>query len=61
MNHSIEADFQRELAEIEAEGLGWTPLEPGVYLHVGDESAAEVVITGQATADMAGMNVLWVV
>jgi len=28
----IEADFQRELAEIETERMGWTPLEPGVYL-----------------------------
>lgn len=56
----IEADFWRELAEIRAESLGWQQLEQGVYLHVSDESAAEVVITGQATAEMAGVNVLWV-
>lgn len=55
----LEADFLRELAEIEVESIGWTPLEPGLYLHVSDANAAEVVITGQATAEMAGMNVLW--
>ncbi len=56
-----QADFQRELAEIEVESMGWQPLEQGVYLHVSDANAAEVVITGQATTEMAGMNVLWVV
>jgi hypothetical protein len=56
----LEADFQRELAEIEAESMGWTPLEPGVYLHKGSDDT-EVVITGQATTEMAGMNVVWVV
>ena len=33
---SIEVDFQRELAEIEAESIGWMPLGEGAYLHVGD-------------------------
>ena len=42
----LEADFQRELAEIEAESLGWTPLEQGAYLHVEDENATEVLIVG---------------
>ncbi len=59
MANDIEADFQRELAEIEAESLGWTPLEPGVYFHKG-LGDTEVVITGQATTAMAGVNVLWV-
>jgi hypothetical protein len=58
MNTSIESDFQRELAEIEAESMGWTPLEPGVYFHKGVDDT-EVVITGQATSAMAGVNVLW--
>ena len=56
----IEADFQRELAEIEAESMGWTPLEPGVYLHVSDANAAEVLVVGLAHADMHPSNVLWV-
>jgi hypothetical protein len=60
MNLSIEADFQRELAEIEAESMGWTPLEPGVYLHVSDESAAEVLVVGLVRADMQAANLLWV-
>ena len=46
MSNDIEADFWRELAEIEAESMGWTPLEPGVYLHVGDANAAEVLVVG---------------
>ena len=57
---SIEADFQRELAEIEAESMGWTPLEPGVFLHVGDANAAEVLVVGLARADMQTANLLWV-
>jgi hypothetical protein len=53
-------DFQRELAEIEAESLGWTPLVPGVYLHVSDESAAEVLVVGMASDVMQASNVLWI-
>ncbi len=53
MTNDIEADFQREMAEIEAESLGWTPLEPGVYLHVSDESAAEVLVVGVPQAGAA--------
>jgi hypothetical protein len=60
MNASIEADFQRELAEIEAESMGWTPLEPGVYLHVGDTNATEVLVVGLVRADMQTANLLWV-
>ena len=56
----IESDFQRELAEIEAESMGWTPLEPGVYLHVSDESAAEVLVVGMASDVMQSSNVVWV-
>jgi hypothetical protein len=43
---SIEADFWAELAQIQAESIGWTPLEEGVYLHVSDESATEVLVVG---------------
>jgi len=60
MSPDIEADFQREQALLEAESLGWTPLEPGVFLRKGLDDT-EVVITGQATTAMAGVNVLWVV
>ena len=57
---NLDSDFLRELAEIEAESMGWQPLESGVYLHKGSDDT-EVVITGQATAEMAGVNVVWVV
>ncbi len=60
MDPTFEADFLRELAEIEVEAMGWQPLEQGVYLHKGSDDT-EVVITGQATTAVAGMNVLWVV
>ena len=56
----LQADFLRELAEIEAESMGWIPLDDGVYLHLGsDEEVVEIV--GFADAGMAGANVLWVV
>lgn len=57
---SIEADFWRELAEIEAESMGWQALGEGAYLHVGSDQAL-IEITGCATAAMAGCNVLWVI
>jgi hypothetical protein len=46
MPPEIEADFWRELVEIEAESLGWLPLEPGAYLHISDENATEVLVVG---------------
>ena len=55
----METDVQRELAEIEAESMGWIPLEPGVYLHVSDESAAEVLVVGMASDVMQSSNVVW--
>lgn len=33
--------------------MGWTPLEPGVYLHVEDEQATEVLVVGIAQAGAA--------
>jgi hypothetical protein len=42
----IEADFWRELTDIEAESIGWLPLSPGAYLHVSDDNATEVIVVG---------------
>lgn len=53
MSPDIEADFWQELAEIEAESLGWQPLEPGVYLHISDDQATEVLVVGMAQAGAA--------
>jgi hypothetical protein len=48
-----EADFLRELALIEAESMGWMLLEEGVYLHVSDENATEVLVVGVPQAGAA--------
>ena len=55
----IEADFWRELADIEAESMGWMALDEGCYLHTGHDSA-EILIVGTASASLASHNVLWV-
>ena len=51
-----------EIANIEAESIGWLPLGDGAYLHLGKPEEEEVVITvvGVPEAGMAGMNVLLV-
>jgi hypothetical protein len=41
------------LEEIEAESIGWIPLEPGAYLHVSDPNATEIVIVGVPQAGAA--------
>ena len=55
---SIEEDFWAELAQIQAESIGWIPLDEGAYLHVGsDELVIQVV--GLAKAEMGDCNLLW--
>ena len=57
---SIEEDFFTELAQIQAESIGWIPLDEGAYLHVGsDELVIQVV--GIAKEEMAESNVLWLI
>jgi len=41
------------LEEIQAESIGWIPLEPGAYLHVSDPDATEIVIVGVPQAGAA--------
>jgi hypothetical protein len=60
-SQGIESDFWAELAQIQAESIGWIPLEDGAYLHVSDETATELLVVGLASADMQTSNVLWVV
>ncbi len=57
---AVEAEFWRELKEIEAESIGWIPLDAGAYLHVGSGEAV-IEVVGVAHASMASSNVLWVV
>lgn len=46
MNLLIDPDaLKAELTAIEAESIGWLPLENGVYLHLGKPEEEEVVIT----------------
>ena len=60
MNRSFEADFWEELAQIQAESIGWIPLDEGAYLHV-ESDAIVIEVVGVATADMHASNVLWLV
>ena len=53
MTPELEANFLRELAELEAESMGWQPLEPGAYLHVEDDQATEVLVVGIPQAGAA--------
>ena len=55
---SIESDFLAELAQIQAESIGWIPLEEGVYLHVSDENATEVLVVGVPQAGAAVLLVI---
>jgi hypothetical protein len=49
---------ESELAQIQAESIGWIPMDEGAYLHVGsDEPVIQVV--GLVKEEMAGSNVLW--
>ena len=52
-NTQIDVDFLRELAEIEAESIGWIPLEDGAYLHVSDLNVIEVLVEGVPQAKAA--------
>jgi hypothetical protein len=55
---TLEEDFLLELAQIQAESIGWIPLDEGAYLHVGSE-APVIHVVGLAKEEMAGSNVLW--
>ena len=55
-----EADFLAELVEIEADSIGWIPLQVGAYLHVGFEETEIIEVVGIPTAEMQGLTVLLV-
>ena len=56
--NSIEVEFLAELAQIQAESIGWIPLDEGAYLHVASDDAV-IQVVGIAKAEKAGGNVLW--
>jgi hypothetical protein len=49
---------ESELAQIQAESIGWIPMDEGAYLHVGSD-APVIQVVGIAKEEMAGSNVLW--
>ena len=57
---TIEADFWRELREIEAEVRARQPLGGGAWLHAGDPGALAVTVVGQPDLMLSGQAVLLV-
>lgn len=56
--NSLEEDFQLELAQVQAESIGWILYEEGAYLHVAsDAPVIQVVVVTKE--EMASSNVLW--
>ena len=55
---SIEANFGADLAQIQAESIGWIPLDEAAYLLVSDESATEVLVVGVPQAGAAVLLVI---
>ncbi len=56
---ALEAEYKLETEQLEIESMGWIPLEPGAYLHLGNELIPTVQIVGIATANCSGTNILW--
>ena len=42
--NSVEVDFWAELAQIQAESIGWIPLDEGTYLHLGSDAPVIQVV-----------------
>jgi len=57
-DNATQTDFLQELKAIQAESIGWLPLEQGAYLHVGNPDEQVITVVGVPDASMAGMNVL---
>ena len=55
---NIEEDFWAELAQIQAESIGWIPLDEGAYLLVGSDSPV-IQVVGVVKEEMAGSTVHW--
>ena len=56
--HAATESVGAELRAIQAESIGWIPLD-GAYLHVGDAESQVIDVVGVALASMAGANLLW--
>ena len=49
----LDVEIVCELVEIQDKSIGWQPLEQGVYLHVSDTNATEVLVVGIPQAGAA--------
>jgi hypothetical protein len=47
-----------ELAQIQAESIGWLPWEEGAYWHAGSPDASVVVVVGVPDATLSHANLL---
>ena len=61
MINTNDSDFSRELKEIEAESMGWHPLDHRVYLHRGAQANTPTDMVNEvvsiAYANLAGLIV----
>lgn len=57
---SLDAVSQAEIRALAGEAMGWQPLGPGAYLHLGDTEGEDNVIhvVGVPDSSLAGLNVL---
>ena len=58
-----EQDFKTELTLIQAESIGWIPLDEGAYLHIGSDTSdntSVIEVVGLPRSEMQGVSVLWV-
>jgi hypothetical protein len=63
MTQNIEADFWAELAQIQAESIGWFPFDKSAYLHLGSNESSDttvIAVVGLPKPDMQGSTILWV-
>ena len=59
---SIEADFSAELAQIQAESIGWIPLDEGAYFHLGSDKSSDttvIEVVGLPKPELQGSSILW--
>ena len=59
---SIEADFWAELSQIQAESIGWIPLDEAAYLHLGSDESSDttaIEVVGLPKPEIQGLSVLW--
>ena len=50
----VEADFWAELAQIQAESIGWIPLDEGAYLHLGSDESSDTTVIENLPKHAAG-------